>query len=94
MKREKKMADEYKGIKLGVLFTNKKGNKTIKLGSEQEGEYAKYNQTVEIRVKDAQGNVIFQTKNPWVNLMKPRAKDKEGNPVQTKVEYELQVFKD
>lgn len=86
---------EYKGIKLGILTTNKNGNKTIKLGSEQEGEFAKYNYTVQIRVLDASGKVVHQTKNPWVSLIQPKAKvNKDGSVKTSKVEYELQVFKD
>jgi len=79
--------NEYKGVKLGIVTTNKKGNRTIKLGSQQEGEYAKYNYTVQIRVLNANGEVVHKVDNPWVNLFKPK---KESG----KVEYELVVFKD
>lgn len=83
-----------KSVKLGIMMTNKNGNKTIKLGSEQEGDKAKYNYTVQLRVLDAEGNVVHTAKNPWVNLRVPNKTDKEGNPIKSKVEYELQVFKD
>ena len=88
------MADqttEYKGVKLGVLMTNKNGNKTIKLGSVQEGEYSKYNYTVQIRVLDANGNVVLKTDNPWVALKAPKQNPEKPK---SKIEYELQVFKD
>lgn len=86
---------EYKGVKVGALMTNKNGKKTIKLGSEQEGEFAKYNYTVQIRILDAAGNVVHKATNPWVSLITPKAKvDKEGGVIPSRVEYELQVFKD
>lgn len=83
--------NEFKGVKLGVFMTNKKGNKTIKLGSQQEGEFAKFNYTVQLRVLDANGNIVHKVDNPWVNLIKPKQKDPEKV---SKIEYELMVFKD
>lgn len=71
-------------VKLGVMLTNKNGNKTIKLGSTQEGDKAKYNYTVQVRVLDANGNVVHKAENPWVTL-------KEVN--KGAIDYELQVFK-
>jgi hypothetical protein len=89
------MADDYKGIKLGMLMTNKNGKKTIKLGSQQEGEKAKYNYTVQLRVLNANGEVVHKVENPWVSLIKPKVRtNAEGEVIPTKVEYELQVFKD
>lgn len=89
------MADEYKGVKLGMLMTNKNGKKTIKLGSAQEGDKAKYNYTVHLKVTDAEGKEVFRTSNPWVSLIKPKVRtNSEGDVIPTKVEYELQVFKD
>lgn len=89
------MSEEYKGVKLGALMTNKNGNKTIKLGSKQDGDKAKYNYTVHLKVEDADGKEVFRTTNPWVSLIKPKErKDGEGTVIPSKVEFELQVFKD
>jgi hypothetical protein len=89
------MANDYKGVKLGIVMTNKNGKKTIKLGSSQEGDKAKYNYTVHLKVLDAEGNEVFRTSNPWVSLIKPKQRtNSEGEAIPSKVEYELQVFKD
>lgn len=79
---------EYKGVKLGIIGTNKNGNKFIKLGdTRNEGEKARFNYTVQVRVLDAEGNVVHKVDNPFVNLKKV---EREGS----KIDYELTVFKD
>lgn len=79
---------EYKGVKLGIIGTNKNGNKFIKLGdTRNEGDKKRFNYTVQIRVLDSEGNVVHKVDNPFVNLKKV---EREGS----KIEYELNVFKD
>lgn len=79
---------EYKGVKLGIIGTNKNGNKFIKLGDTRgEGERKQYNYTVQVRVLDSEGNVVHKVDNPFVNLKKV---EREGS----KIDYELTVFKD
>lgn len=69
------MAD--KAVKIGTIFKKKDGTKTCKLGNENSTN-TKYNFTVELRVKDSEGNVVAKATNPWVNLNKPHDKAPES----------------
>ena len=71
--------------------------KTVRLGTILNGQYGpfmvlgsgknskpEYAFTVELRIKDKDGNVVYQGKNPLVNMYKPERE----NP---KVAHELVV---
>lgn len=67
-----------KYVKIGNVLnvTDKKTGepkKTLKLGQEGSNN-TKYNYTVELRVKDSEGNVVAKVTNPWVNLNTPHEK--------------------
>lgn len=67
---------EKKTVKVGQLTTgkDKEGNEfeTVKLGNDKNKD-PRYNYTVQIRVIDADGEIIYEGKNPYLNLYKPHA---------------------
>ncbi len=64
------MEYDKKSIRLGKVLEvtkDKKTRKTIKLGNEGSTD-PKWNFTVDIRIKDHEGNVLAKVTNPWVTI--------------------------
>lgn len=74
--------EKKKTLKIGAVLDGKFGH-FITLGSSNNPK-PEFNRTVQIRVLDNNGNVIYQGTNPKVKMYKPF---KEG----TKVVHELKV---
>ena len=76
--------------KIGNVWSSKKDpNKfSIKLG--QESDNAKYNFSVEVIVKDGNGNVVAQQKDGFLTLKDPRQGDFLSEEKKAKVPATLQ----
>lgn len=55
---------------IGKVLLNKEGGKFLALGVNQE-KNQQYNCTVDIRVKDENGKVIYTGSNPILNVLEP-----------------------
>lgn len=62
-----------KSVRVGTIFKGKKGPFVV-LGNERSKD-PKYNYTVEFRVKDAEGNLVVQGKNPLISMFKPKTEN-------------------
>lgn len=62
-----------KNVRVGNLLNNKVNGKTLlSIGLGNKGKDPKYNTTVEITIKDSEGNVIAKQTNGFLNLVDPR----------------------
>lgn len=71
-----------KTVRVGTILNGKYGPFMV-LGSGKNSK-PQYTYTVEIRVKDSAGNVVYQGKNPLVKMFKPKSETKA-------VQHELAV---
>lgn len=82
-----------KWTKIGTVMTKKgKSGKYVVLGDENN-KNEQYRTTVEIRVKDASGKVVAQTKNGYLQITDPRNRkgitEEQAEKIPSFVEAEL-----
>lgn len=64
-----KVSEKKKSVKLGQVLKGKHGE-YIKLGNVKNKD-PKYNYTVQVRVLDSDGQIVYKCENPNVGMYKP-----------------------